>query len=296
MAWLLILILLCPAVSGLLSFALLRFPRSVMLPSRGAARPVLSHPHSAPLQVTAPDGVALRGYSVAPPGARGTILLVHGWGANLETLDEDAELFLAWGFGVAGCDLRGHGESGGRHTMLGFHEVDDQRLILEHLRRAGRLRQPLVLYGVSLGGTLALCAAAEEPEAAAVFADSPFNRLDRAADHYAKLALPLMPKYPLRWLTLRMVEWQVGHRLSALSAEAALPSFAPRPLLLFHCEGDGLVLCRNSDEIAAAYAGHVSYWRVPGGEHLSARWDHPDEWERRVREFLERVVAGANEP
>ncbi len=296
MGWVLILIVLCFLISGLLSFSILRLPRYVVVPASGKPRAILSATGYAPLSITASDGVVLKGYCVARPHPRGSVILVHGWGPNLATLDEDAEFFLAEGFNVAGCDLRGHGLSGGKHTQLGFAEVDDLRRIMAHLRADGRLARPVVLSGISLGATIALRAAAQEPDVVGVIADSPFNRLDRAVDHYAAASFPLMPKYPLRWMMLRMVEVQVGHRLGSLSAEMALPQLSPRPLLLMHCAGDTLVLCENSDQIAAAYPDHVTYWRVPDGDHLQARWLDPDEWERRVRAFIDPLAPRAIAP
>lgn len=294
--WILILIVFCLAIPGLLSFAVLRLPRQVVLPNQGGARALLRTAGYAPVIVTASDGVQLRGYSIHRPEARGTVVLVHGWGPNLATLDADAEYFLSRGFDVAGLDLRGHGDSGGTHSMLGFSEVGDLRSLFSHLRAEGRLPRPVVLSGISLGATIALLAAAEEPEVVGVIADSPFNRLEEAVDHYAARSLPIMPKYPMRWLTLRLVELQVGRRLSSLSVESVLPKLAPRPILLMHCEGDSLVLCRNSDQIAAAYPEHTEYWRIPGGDHLSARWQDPDEWERRVDAFLERLAPALRAP
>ncbi|MBE7561019.1 alpha/beta fold hydrolase [bacterium] len=245
--------------------------------------------------VTASDGVQLRGYSIHRPEARGTVVLVHGWGPNLATLDADAGISLSRGLTWRGWI---YGAWGRRRYPLdvGFSEVGDLRSLFSHLRAEGRLPRPVVLSGISLGATIALLAAAEEPEVVGVIADSPFNRLEEAVDHYAARSLPIMPKYPMRWLTLRLVELQVGRRLSSLSVESVLPKLAPRPILLMHCEGDSLVLCRNSDQIAAAYPEHTEYWRIPGGDHLSARWQDPDEWERRVDAFLERVAPALRAP
>ena len=77
------------------------------------------------VEVSAPDGVVLRGWFV-DRGARATVLAIHGYTSSRwdETYMKPVIAVLArGGFNVAAFDFRAHGASGGDYTTLGVREV-----------------------------------------------------------------------------------------------------------------------------------------------------------------------------
>ena len=111
------------------------------------------------------DGVELatRGWP-ADGGARGTVILVHGFASgkddrNLVTL---AERLVSRELAVMAYDARGHGESGGACT-LGDLEARD---VAAAVAWASRRNPPIVLVGASLGGVAVLRHAAESRDVA----------------------------------------------------------------------------------------------------------------------------------
>jgi acylglycerol lipase len=87
-------------------------------------------------------------------GAKGTIVLVHGWGEHSGRYVHVGEFFAQAGFSVFAFDLRGHGRSDGRAAFI--KRYDDYLIDLDsaiaHLGRP----DPLILFGHSLGGQLIL--------------------------------------------------------------------------------------------------------------------------------------------
>jgi len=71
--------------------------------------------------VTAPDGVALRGWKVRPPAPTGDwVLLFHGVSDNRTGDVGHAEFLLRHGYSLIMMDSRAHGESGGEMCTYGW--------------------------------------------------------------------------------------------------------------------------------------------------------------------------------
>ncbi len=99
-----------------------------------------------------PDGVTLHRRAWLRPGARGTVLIVHGLGEHAGRYAQVADALNAVGWDVAAFDHRGHGRSGGARgalpSPLALQEDLGALIAAERAERAG----PLVLLGHSMGG------------------------------------------------------------------------------------------------------------------------------------------------
>ena len=106
---------------------------------------------------TSRTGVQLATREWHPDGAtRAGILLVHGIAEHSGRYEHVGEALAGRGFAVYGYDHRGHGESGGiRGHVDGWDEYLDD---LEDRLSAAKFetKKPMVLYGHSLGGLMAL--------------------------------------------------------------------------------------------------------------------------------------------
>jgi predicted acyl esterase len=110
-------------------------------------------------KLTTSDGVELATTLYVPDGAAPSggwpaVLLLHGLGGNRSSMNEIAEQFLVpYGYAALTVDARGHGESGGRSTLVGARETADYAAALSWLRaRPGVSDSKVGAVGFSLGG------------------------------------------------------------------------------------------------------------------------------------------------
>lgn len=113
--------------------------------------------------VTSRDGLALPTRAWLPDDpvrARADLVLVHGLGEHIGRYEPLAAALAAEGYAVHGYDQRGHGRAEGPRAQVGRFEqlVDDLGDVVARVRAAHPGR-PLVLFGHSMGGVVALRAA-----------------------------------------------------------------------------------------------------------------------------------------
>jgi hypothetical protein len=117
--------------------------------------------------LTAPDGTKLAARYWANPGAKYTLLYLHGNYQDLGSLAEYMPAFLQHGYAVLAFDYRHYGHSEGTPTEATLYS--DTELAYDYLRtKLGVPAERIVVYGYSLGGGPAVELARHEPVAGLV--------------------------------------------------------------------------------------------------------------------------------
>jgi uncharacterized protein len=232
--------------------------------------------------LTGAGGLHIRGWYV-PSRNRAAVIALHGTGGSRSSLAAHARLLVRHGYGVLALDLRGHGESEGRSTSLPWLLDDDVDAAVRWLAArpdvdAGRIGA----LGVSLGGEVALRAAARDRGVRAVVAEGALGgtRDQRAAGADAAAVAQLT------------VMAAVGDVLSGSRADAAdgdlVARIAPRPLLLISA-GRGIEAEVNRTYVARGGAS-TRHWNVPDASHGGALDSDPTGYARHVIPFLDRAL------
>ncbi|PIP73843.1 MAG: hypothetical protein COW88_00615 [Candidatus Lloydbacteria bacterium CG22_combo_CG10-13_8_21_14_all_47_15] len=112
------------------------------------------------------DGILLTGWFVEPsPSVERALILLHSYPFDkTDLLPLAAELYPDFAFLL--FDFRSFGDSSGRYTTFGVKEQHDVVAALNFLESRGYTR--IGVFGSSLGGAVALIAAAEDPRINAV--------------------------------------------------------------------------------------------------------------------------------
>ena len=167
---------------------------------------------TSPLDTCVREGVALR---VADRGRGGPpLVLVHGWGCSHRFFAPQIRRFSK-AHRVVAPDLRGHGASDAPHDAIGVATLADD---LAWLCTRLALERPL-LVGHSLGGAVALAAAARLPEVAGLCLLDP-------ALLFAEAARPGMQRMVER---LALANWRDAVRAYASRVFFLEGGPAPRP-------------------------------------------------------------------
>jgi pimeloyl-ACP methyl ester carboxylesterase len=97
----------------------------------------------------------------APVESKGTVIYLHGWGDDHNTMLIWALALARYGYTGILPDLRNHGESDRAPAGYGPREGQDVVDLIASLRQRGELQAPVYLFGVSYGATTAINAAAD---------------------------------------------------------------------------------------------------------------------------------------
>lgn len=237
------------------------------------------------VQLRSADGIVAPAWYV-PPRNGAVVILVHGLGANREYMLDRAAGFATHGFGCLLLDLRAHGDSVGGRCSIGYREVAEVRAAVDYL--LGHPAYPperIGILGESLGGSVALLAAAEIPELEAVVVDSTFCALDElVAERFE--AFIRLPRW-LRPLTIALGEWQTGVRLCQVRPVDAAARLGSRPLLIIHGGRDSLFPPQHAERLLAAASGPTELWLVPEASHAAISCLYPQEYTERLLTFFE---------
>lgn len=142
--------------------------------------------YSEKLKITARDGSAIQATLISPSmNPKGVLIICHGFGEHTAMYQEVADVFAAADYASILYDQRGHGE---RCDSRAYGIIPGYDSFLQDIdavkKEAVRLYQdtPLILYGHSMGGNIAvgyLLEKGQEGFAAAVL-ESPWLRLYRS--------------------------------------------------------------------------------------------------------------------
>lgn len=240
---------------------------------------------------TSSDGLPLRGWLIPGEHPVGTLLVCHGYGSDKADCLDCAAFLRPW-FNVVAFDLRGHGESGGTCTSLGYLECRDVAGAVDFLQRQ-RLG-PLAIMGFSMGAAAAILAAGRLNDLRAVAADNPYVSLSEAVRcgvvrhgyprAFARVAAPVLTA---------ALHWRLGIPRGAGDPLRAAPAIAPRPLLIVHGAHDGYIPPWHSERLYAAAGQPKRLWLVDGADHCQAHQCAGALYEQTIIAFFRSALAGA---
>lgn len=87
-----------------------------------------------------------------------TVVLLHGFTNNKDTMGPYAAMFHQMGYNVLMPDARAHGQSQGKYIGYGWPEKYDVRKWVRKLIAEEGKKQKIVIFGVSMGGATTMMA------------------------------------------------------------------------------------------------------------------------------------------
>jgi uncharacterized protein len=197
------------------------------------------------LTITTEDGVKLNGWLIKRPAARSTLVFFHGNAGNIGDRLTKLKLFHDLGIQVLIIDYRGYGRSEGVPSEKGIYA--DGRAAFDFLQSRADLKDlPVVLYGGSLGGAVAIDVATQR-KAAGLIVDSSFP----SAAAMSRVIYPMIPTFFLA------VKLDSANKAKTLTM----------PKLFMHSADDRTVPLRMGQELFKAAAEPKEFVQLTGGHN-----------------------------
>jgi fermentation-respiration switch protein FrsA (DUF1100 family) len=226
------------------------------------------------------DGLKLHCWFVQQQRARGTILFLHGVGDCKIAGVPFARSLYRRGFNVFLYDSREHGESEGYFCTYGFYEKHDVSAVISFLLSAknGEIGK-IGVFGTSMGGAVAIQAAALDHRISAVVAEASFTSLRTIFVDYQKRIVKLP------WHFLRNVALVQSQKMANFKARLVAPIEDIKrvrvPILISHGRNDSFIKVDYAQSLYDAanepkrliivdHAEHNDVWEVGGPAYENA--------------------------
>ncbi|MEM7011948.1 MAG: alpha/beta fold hydrolase [Verrucomicrobiota bacterium] len=198
--------------------------------------------------------------------ARGTIVLLHGRNGCKEDYLFIAERFCAAGFNCLLMDNRAHGRSEGRFCTFGrLERVDASAAIDAALEKFGPSIEPIGLWGLSLGGAIALQTAEQDDRVEAVVV---VNTFANVGDIVVQNGVRYAGQFGVGIASLVMIE---SSRRSNANLFQARPEAAAAqltiPTMVVHASDDEFIPATHGQRIYERLAGEKIHQVVPNADH-----------------------------
>jgi uncharacterized protein len=217
----------------------------------------------------------------------GAVLLLHGAGANRESMLGRAQFLHDEGFTVLAPDFQAHGESPGEHVTFGARESLDAAAAMAYLHEVAPGERVGVI-GVSMGGAATLLGPG--PIAANAFVlESVYPTIRNAVSD--RLATWFGPLGGVARLFTSPLIGVVGSEIGVGERELQPIDRIGRitaPLLLISGTEDPYTPIAEAESLYAHAPARKSFWPVAGAGHEDLHQFAPREYEQRVGTFLVR--------
>jgi alpha-beta hydrolase superfamily lysophospholipase len=241
--------------------------------------------HRTPDEAGRLEGIAYQLWLPGGDAPAPAVVVLHGAGSQKENHIDFARRAISHGFAALTFDNRGHGQSEGE---LGPGVLADmQRLVRFVAERPEVDERRIALRGSSMGGLLAIHAAAVITGVAAVVAICP------AAEHLMledlrPLARGKPPRPGSALESMRVDATSLAAWLEEHDVREAIELMGAKPVMLVHARGDEVVPYTISEELYERALEPKRLLLLDGGHHRSLQ--HDAEIQGEVLRWLDRVM------
>ncbi len=224
---------------------------------------------------------------VSTPGTHRApvIILMHGWGQNVEFFLPLIEMLHSHGYHLLAFDARNHGssDSDGYANMLKFAE-DVLAAVNFVVKDFNDLTAWIGVIGFSIGGAAAIYAAASEPQIRRVVTIGAFAH--PAEVMKVEFRKRHIPYFPVVWLLFQFIQLKIGARFKHIAPMNHIARTTAE-ILLIHGTEDKIVPVEQALVLQEhGNPERTRLWLVEHAGHFDCL-NHP-EFPRRLNTFLEK--------
>lgn len=247
------------------------------------------------LSLRTADGYQISAFEVEVAEPKAVVIFISGiHNPSVTAFYGHARMLAEHGYASLLYDLRAHGKSEGDLIGLGHLETLDTQAVVDYIKTKEVYAQvPIVVYGLSMGGAVAINSIGQIPELDGLISMSAYSSWEDvfienmksigAPNWLTAVQKPFVKLYTIYKYGLKTADIYPAKQISALGS---------RPALIMHSEGDSQIAFANFERIVAQAPTHVETWTRPGDHHLMTTdfFNPENDWEyaQLVLDFLER--------
>jgi dipeptidyl aminopeptidase/acylaminoacyl peptidase len=235
---------------------------------------------------TTDDGLAIKGWYSPDEKNQTAIILLHGHRGNRWQMYDTAKMLRRAGYGVLLYDARATGESDGKAISVGYYETADLLAAVHYLRQQGVAR--IACLGQSQGGATILLAAAKLDGVKCVIAQSSYDTICRAIDRRYREYFHI-PGWLGGSLLMFFAERKLGVDAEQISPIKEIANLHA-PVFIIAGSEDTRTWASDTRELFAAANQPKELWMIDGAGHEDLYVLRPQEYEKRVLEFLKKYL------
>ena len=247
--------------------------------------------------ITNRENLRLHAYFIPKENAVGTVMLVHGYsGCALQTIPQARVYREEFNYNVVMLNLAHHAQSEGRVTQMGWKDRLDViqwiDVVNERFRGADGLPLPVILHGISMGGSTVMMASGEKMPAnvKGLINENGFQSAESEFIYEINTKLHL-PGFPFFQAADFVAKLFLGWAFSEADAIKMIKK-STLPVMIIHGNCDERVPVSNGKNLfEAKEKGYKEIWIVPGGDHITTIKQYPDEYIKKVADFLQKAIA-----
>jgi uncharacterized protein len=265
-------------------------------------------PDAEEITLTTPDELKLQGcYLHTSRPRKGVLLFGLEFGSNRWSCVPYCEFLREAGYDIFTVEMRGQGKSPAQpgyeplQWVTDFEVIDFQTALAYLKKRADRHPRGIGLFGLSKGGSAGLIVAAADEFIRCAAVDGVFASVNTMVPYMKQWVFiytrtPWLAKWLPHWYflvaadaALRRMERERACHYPSL--EAAMPKFAPRPLLMIHGGADNYIKPDMAEALFAMARGPKEFWLVAKAKHNQSFHLAADEYKKRVLAFFDQHLA-----
>lgn len=228
------------------------------------------------------DGTELNGWYFRTPlrkNPKGLLVFFHGNGENISTHFAQLYWILEEGYNFFIFDYQGYGRSQGKPSPRKTVKDGKAALCWSFLQKP---TVPLIVFGQSLGGAVALRTVSEvkgQIPVAYLVVDSTFLS-------YRAVAREILSRHWLTWILQPLATLTLSDRYAPGNRVAAI---SPIPLLVIHGDQDQTVSFRLGEKLFNKAGEPKEFLKIPGGRHIDVFARHNGRYRKELLKRLNRI-------
>lgn len=244
------------------------------------------------IETVSSDGLTISAWKFDVPEPKGIVIITHGMhGMDASSILDYGKFFKEEGYEALVLDMRAHGYSSGDVIGLGFTEVHDFDAIIDWVKAQDDYNdEEIILYGLSMGGSAAINAAAKNEEVDAVIAVSAFEAFEsQIVDYMKDGGVPSFIRSLYKPAFKIVLTGKYRMNPSKNSPIQTISQIDSRPMLIIHGDEDDQTSVRHAYNLKEKAGENAELWIIEGKGHFVVEdilADESDWYRQNIIKFL----------